>query len=46
MQLLPAITGISAIAADRAGGMILENSIAGSAAAGRAQGSRFNLYLK
>jgi hypothetical protein len=46
LRLLPAITGVSALTVDRAGSMLLENSIVGSPAAGKATGSRFQLFLK
>ncbi len=46
LRMLPAITGVSAIAADRAGTIILENSMVGSPGAGKATGSRFQLFLK
>jgi hypothetical protein len=46
LRLMSVTTGISSVAADRAGQQILENSIVGSPAAGRAAGSRFRLHLK
>lgn len=46
LQLLPAITGVSSVAVDRAGTLILENSVVGSTASGKASGSRFQLFLK
>ncbi len=42
----PILTGVSAIPATRAGGYIIENVIAGSAAGGMAQGERYHLFLR
>jgi hypothetical protein len=46
IRLDPARVGISALAADRAGQLILEGTILGAPAAGKATGSRYLIYLK